>query len=86
MFYPSNKLIIFASTDCSFVKMKSYRLNPNLVLHLCAAGPTLKSCLFPVHQPGEIKNSQKPPKVTNFFLQSLCLKRYSTKRFKKISS
>ena len=80
MFYPSNKLIIFASTDCSFVKMKSYRLNPNLVLHLCAAGATLKSCLFPVHRPGEIKNSHEPPASRNFFLQSLHFKRYTIKR------
>ena len=31
-----NELIIFVSTDCSFVKMTSYRLKPNLVLNLWA--------------------------------------------------
>ena len=38
--------------------------------------PTLKSCLFPIHQPGEIKTSYEPPTGRNFFfLQFLCLKR-----------
>ena len=36
MFSPSNELIIFVSTDCSFLKMISYCLNPNFVLNLCA--------------------------------------------------
>ena len=48
--------------------------------------PTLKSCSFPIHQPGEIKNSHEPPTGRNFFFQSLCLKRKTTQRFKKISS
>ena len=34
MFSSSNVLINFVSTDCSFVKMTSYCLNPNLVLNL----------------------------------------------------
>ena len=34
MLCPSNKLIIFVSTDCSFVKMTSYCLNPSLVLNV----------------------------------------------------
>ena len=45
-----------------------------------------KSCLFPIRRPGEIKNSHEPPGGRFFLLQSLCLKRYTTKRFKKISS
>ena len=49
--------------------------------------PGLKSCSIPIHQPCEIKNSLELPAGRNFFfLQSLCLKRYMTKRFKKISS
>ena len=48
--------------------------------------PTLKSCLFPIHWLDEIKNSHEPPVGRNFFLQSLCLKRYMTKRYKKTSS
>ena len=31
-------------------------------------------------------NTKQPPTGGNFFLQSLCLKRYTTKRFKKIGS
>ena len=30
-------------------------------------GPILTSCLFPVHRPGEIENSQKLPMGRNFF-------------------
>ena len=30
--------------------------------------PTLKSCSFPINQPGEIKNSQEPSAGRNFFL------------------
>ena len=45
--------------------------------------PTLKSCWFPIHRPGEIKNSHEPPRVETLFLQSLCRKRYTTKLFKK---
>ena len=30
-------------------------------------GPTLKSCLFPIHRPGEIKNSHEPPAGRTFF-------------------
>ena len=49
--------------------------------------PNLKSCLFPIHRPGEIKNSHEPPAIRNFFLFcNLCLKRYMMKRFKKTSS
>ena len=48
--------------------------------------PTLKSCSFPIHQPGETKNSHEPPTGRNFFFQSLYLKRKTTQRFKKISS
>ena len=48
--------------------------------------PILKSCLFPIHRLGEIKNSHELPANRNIFLQSLCLKRYTIKRFKKISS
>ena len=52
--------------------------------------PTLKSCSFTIHRPGEIKNSHQPPAGRNFFLkfflQSFCLKRYTIKIFKKISS
>ena len=48
--------------------------------------PILKSCSFPIHRPGEIKNSHEPPAGGKCFLQSLCLKRYTIKRFKKISS
>ena len=33
-FFPSNELIIFVSTDCSFVEMTSYCLDPNFVLNL----------------------------------------------------
>ena len=29
--------------------------------------PTLKSCSFPIHRPGEIKNSHEPPAGRNFF-------------------
>ena len=36
IFSPSNELIIFISTDCCFVEMTSYFLNPNLVLYLRA--------------------------------------------------
>ena len=32
LYSPSNELIIFVSTDCSFVKITSYCLNPNVVL------------------------------------------------------
>ena len=58
----------------------------NSVYFLWAMKPTLKSCSCPIHQPGEIKNSYEPPAGRNFFLQLLCLKRYTIKRFKKTSS
>ena len=48
--------------------------------------PTLKSCSFPIHRLREIKNSHEAPAGRKFFLQSLCLKRYIIKRFKKISN
>ena len=48
--------------------------------------PTLKSCSFFIHWPGEIKTSHEPPTGRNFFLQSPCLKRSAIKRFKLISS
>ena len=48
--------------------------------------PTLKSCSFFIHQPGEIKTSRELPTGRNFFLQCLCLKRSAIKRFKLISS
>ena len=46
----------------------------------------LKSCLFPIQQLGEIKNSHEPSAGRNFFFQSLCQKRYTRKRFKKIAA
>ena len=36
---------IFVSTNCSLVKMKSYCLNPNLVLNLCAGW-----CCFTIYE------------------------------------
>ena len=33
--------------------------------------PTLKSCSFPIHRLGEIKNSHEPPAGRNFFFCSL---------------
>ena len=36
MFSPSNELIIFVSTDCSFVRVTSYYLNPNLFVNVWA--------------------------------------------------
>ena len=36
MFCPLNELISFNSTDCSFVEITSYYLNPNHYLNLCA--------------------------------------------------
>ena len=42
--------------------------------------PTLKSCSFPIHQPGEIKNSHEPPTGRNFFFSiSLFKKKNNTK-------
>ena len=38
--------------------------------------PTLKSCSFPTHQLGEIKNRHKPPAGRNFFTISLSEKIY----------
>ena len=37
VFFPSKEGFIFVSSDCSLVKLTSFCLNPNLVLHLCAA-------------------------------------------------
>ena len=48
--------------------------------------PTLKSCSFPLHRQSELKKSHELPLGRNFFLQYLCLKRYTMKRSKKISS
>ena len=56
-----------------------------IYIYGCLVKPYLKSCLFPIHQSGEIKNSLEPSAGRNF-LQSLCLKKYSIKRFKKVSS
>ena len=53
-------------------------LNTNVIV-----SSTLKSCSIPIHRLSEIKNSHKLPAGRNFFLQSLCLKRYTTKGFKK---
>ena len=40
--------------------------------------PTLKNCLFPIHRPGEIKNSHEPPAGRNvFFAISLAKKIYN---------
>ena len=36
MFFPSNVLFISVSTDCSFFNMRSYCLNLDLALYLCA--------------------------------------------------
>ena len=36
-FFPSKERFIFVSSDCFLVKLTSFCLNPNLVLHLCAA-------------------------------------------------
>ena len=41
--------------------------------------PTLKSCSFPIHQPGYIKNSNKLPWVETFFAISLSKKIYDKK-------
>ena len=35
--------------------------------------PTLKSCSFPIHRPGKIKNSHEPPAGTNFFFFAISL-------------
>ena len=48
--------------------------------------PTLKSCLFPIHQPGEIKNSHEPPVDRNFFFAIILSKKIYDKIFKKIGS
>ena len=37
MFSPSDELIIFVSTNCSFVKITLYCLNPNFLLNFCVA-------------------------------------------------
>ena len=42
--------------------------------------------MFPFHQLDEIKNSHEPPVDRNVFLQFFCLKRYTAKWYKKISS
>ena len=49
-------------------------------------GPALKSCSFLIQRPGEMKTGLKPLACRNIFLQSLCLKRHTIKRFKMISS
>ena len=59
---------VFVCDRNSFLRRYSY--------HSPSLRPTLKSCSFPIHQPGEIKLSLEPPTGRNFFfLQSLCLKR-----------
>ena len=35
--------------------------------------PALKSCSFPIHRPGEMKNSQEPPAGRNIFLYAISL-------------
>ena len=44
MFSPSNELVIFGNTGCSFVKVISYCLNPNFVLNACV-GVILQSVI-----------------------------------------
>ena len=46
----------------------------------------LSVCLFPIHWPGEKKNSHEPFVGKNVFLQFVYLKRYTIIRFKKISN
>ena len=70
IFSPSNELIIFVSTGCSYVKMTSYCLNPNLILGLwvdvhlqsiITLTANFSSIKVPLHY------------VLGFFLSSLCL-------------
>ena len=37
------------------------------MLQHCSARPILKSCSFPIHQPGEINKNHEPPAGRNFF-------------------
>ena len=50
------------------------------------ARASLKSCSFPIHRPGEIKNSHLPPAGRKFFLHNLCLKRYTIKDLKRYAA
>ena len=71
----------------SFASDKLFTFSGFIVLQgMMHVRPTFKSSLCPTHRLGEIKNSHEPPAGRDFFLQSLYLKRYKTKRFKKISS
>ena len=68
-------------------KLKSYGISSQIFgLISSFLRSTWKSCLFPVNRTVETKKSHEPPRVETFFSQSFCLKRYMTKRFKKISS
>ena len=48
-------------------QMEKTALIPNSMLRLCSARPILKSCSFPIHQPGEINNNHELPAGRIFF-------------------
>ena len=70
---------------CKYGLILTQITDGKMLLQYYGFRPTLKYCSFPIHRPDEIKNSHEPPAVRNFW-QSLCLKRYTIKRFKKISN
>ena len=53
------------------VLTSALQVRPSLVEILFR--PTLKSCSFPIHWPGEIKNSHVPPANRNFFFFAISL-------------
>ena len=54
-----------------FTNMCHSKCSNNSLSLLCFVRSTLKSCSFPIHWPGEIKNSQEPPAARNFFFCNL---------------
>ena len=69
-------------------KVCTFTCISKILLMLIKISSMLKNCLFPIHQPGEGKNGPLPRMGRSFFFFfcNLCLKIYTTKIFKKISS
>ena len=72
-FFISQKNYVLFSRYSSF-----YISNHPMIYQICdvTMRPTLKSCSFPIHWLGEIKNSHKTPTGRNFFcVLSVCVKK-----------
>ena len=74
-------MMVYCMWYCARLGVVGFEQMLKLLMNLLIfpIGPTLKSCLFPIHRPVEIKNSHQLPASRNFFLQSLSKKIHEKK-------